>query len=255
MASGLARGAAARGMPVAFGNGRKVIWDHHSEQIFRDNPNVVAPGQEDLSPSKRWIPFFRGNRLYNHQAGDRWVWNYDFHAAPGEIFLSDEERQFAQRFPGDVVLIEPNVPAFKTVAPNKQWPVSRYREVAARLQADGATVAQFVYPAMKETIAGAVPVKTPSFRHAMAALARAALYIGPEGGLHHAAAAVGIPAVVLFGGFIPPSVTGYATHTNLTGGGEACGSLKPCDHCRLAMKAISADQVLEAAKIHLKVAA
>jgi ADP-heptose:LPS heptosyltransferase len=96
-------------------------------------------------------------------------------------------------------------------------------------------------------IAGAKLARTPTFRHAMAVLARASLYIGPEGGLHHAAAAVGIPAVVIFGGFIPPSVTGYATHINLTGGAAACGSLKPCEHCKAYMDVISVADVMGAA--------
>ena len=61
----------------------------------------------------------------------------------------------------------------------------------------------------------------PSFRHALAILERARLYVGGEGGLHHGAAAVGVGGVVLFGGFVPPLVTGYAVHANLTGGAEA----------------------------------
>jgi ADP-heptose:LPS heptosyltransferase len=115
-------------------------------------------------------------------------------------------------------------------------------------------VVQFNFKA-GHVIPGARQLKTPSFRHAMAALSRAALYIGPEGGLHHASGAVGIPAVVIFGGFIPPAVTGYATHTNLTGGAEACGSLHACEHCREAMNAISVPDVMDAANGYLKVAA
>jgi len=79
----------------------------------------------------------------------------------------------------------------------------------------------------------------------MAILRRAKLYIGGEGGMHHGAAAVGVQGVVLFGGFIPPEVTGYALHTNLTGGAEACGSFNPCAHCAAAMQAIGVDEVLE----------
>jgi hypothetical protein len=82
-------------------------------------------------------------------------------------------------------------------------------------------------------------------------MSRAALYIGGEGGLHHGAAAVGVGGVVLFGGFIPPEVTGYATHANLTGGAEACGSLDPCRHCAAAMQAIGVDEVLEHAMARL----
>jgi ADP-heptose:LPS heptosyltransferase len=253
MATGMARGARARGKRIAFGDGRKIIWDHHSEQIFRGNPNIAPQGSEGAADLE-WIEYYRGHRLYNRQAGDRWEWNYDFHAIPGEVALDEQETAFGRHYNGRV-LIEPNVPEFKTVAPNKQWPVSRYREVAMRLMSEGSKVAQFCYPGMQVTIAGATQIKTPTFRHAIAVMARSALYIGPEGGLHHAAAAVGLPAVVLFGGFIPPSVTGYATHTNLTGGADACGSISPCEHCRLAMKAISVADVMDAARQILKVAA
>jgi hypothetical protein len=53
--------------------------------------------------------------------------------------------------------------------------------------------------------------------------------------------------VVLFGGFIPPQVTGYPGHVNLTGGAVACGSLQRCSHCQAAMNAISVDEVHAAA--------
>lgn len=253
LATGMARGARARGKRIAFGDGRKIIWDHLSEQIFRGNPNIAAPGSEGAGDLE-WIPFYRGNRLYNRQAGDRWEWNLDFHAIPGEVRFDEQEAAFARHFGSGFVVIEPNVPEFKTVAPNKQWPVERYREVALRIMAAGRRVVQFDHGGAVK-IAGARLVKTPTFRHAMAVLAGAALYIGPEGGLHHAAAAVGIPSVVIFGGFIPPSVTGYATHTNLTGGADACGSLKACEHCREAMNAISVADVLGAAQRILKRAA
>jgi hypothetical protein len=55
----------------------------------------------------------------------------------------------------------------------------------------------------------------------------AALLISPEGGLHHAAAALGVRAVVIFGGFISPATTGYELHTNLFTGGQACGMRIP----------------------------
>jgi len=247
MASGFARGAAKRGKIIAFGNKekRRIVWDQNSELIFRGNPNIAAPGWE-RRPNVEWIPFYRGNRIYNRQEGDRWIWNREFQAKPGEIFLNAEEKQFSRALEPGFVLIEPTVPSWKSAAPNKQWPVERYREVARQLRAAGHDVAQLVYPKVTQ-IPEARPIATKDFRYAMAAMGRAVLYIGPEGGLHHAAAAMARPAVVLFGGFIPPAVTGYATHTNLTGGAEACGSLKPCAHCRAAMNAISVDEVVAAA--------
>jgi hypothetical protein len=253
MASGFARGAKARGKRIAFGDGQKIIWDHHSEQIFRGNPNIAPPGSE-RDPDIEWVPFYRGNRLYNRQVGDRWVWDYDFRAIPGEVFLTDDEKRWARIHGRGFVVIEPNAPEFKTVAPNKQWPVERYNKIARLLLKSGVDVVQFNFKA-GHVIPGARQVKTPSFRHAMAALSRAALYIGPEGGLHHASAAVGVSAVVLFGGFIPPDVTGYAGHTNLTGGAIACGKLHACGHCKAAMEAISVPEVMDAARAYLQVAA
>ena len=41
-------------------------------------------------------------------------------------------------------------------------------------------------------------------------------YFGPEGFLSHLAAAFGKPAVVLFGAYTPPQVTGYDFHTNIS---------------------------------------
>lgn len=256
MGTGIAKGASSVGKRIAFGENGRIIWDQFSEMIFRHNPNIAPPGTERAS-NLEWIPYFKGHRLYNHREGDRWVWNLDFHAIPGEIWLSREEKMFARGALGrrDFIVIEPNVPAFKSVAQNKQWPVHRYADVAAKLMSEGRDVVQFDSGKIGFRIPGVRTVKTPTFRHAAAVLARAALYIGAEGGLHHAAAAFNVPGVVLFGGFIPPSVTGYDSHTNLTGGAEACGSLLPCKHCKMAMEAISTSDVLRAAHNHLKAVA
>lgn len=254
MASGMARGAAARGKRIAFGDKHQIIWDHHSDQVFRGNPNIAGPGTEKQRDVE-WVPFYRGHRLYNRQADDKWIWNYDFHAKPGEVFLTDAEREMTKfligQGEGPLVVVEPNLPTFKAASVNKKWADDRYRIVAKELKLRGCDVVQFSHGG-KVVLSHARQIATPNFRTALAVLERAALYIGPEGGLHHGAAAVSVAAVVLFGGFIPPSVTGYATHTNLTGGAtEACGSLKACPHCRAALDNILTGDVLDAAEVHL----
>lgn len=242
MATGLARGAAERGKRVAFGDGRKIIWDQHSQHIFQGNPNIAAPGDERRSDLE-WIGHYKGRRLYNSQASGRWVWNYDFKPTPGEIFFTDQEKVAGKRNGRGFVVIEPNVPRWKTAAYNKDWGVHRYQMVARELKQHGLILAQFVY-GNEPVLTGVAQIKTASFRDAIAVLSHARVYLGPEGGLHHAAAAVGTGAVVIFGGFVPPSVTGYDFHTNLTGGAEACGSLTKCEHCRAALAAISVKEVV-----------
>jgi ADP-heptose:LPS heptosyltransferase len=118
------------------------------------------------------------------------------------------------------VLVEPNLPNWKKSSPNKDWGFPKYIALIDRLKRAGIEVVQFVYaegrrlPAVKK-------VHTPNFRLGLAVLKQAQIYVGPEGGLHHAAAALGVKGTVLFGGFVPPQVTGYDFHTNLTGGSPA----------------------------------
>jgi len=243
MATGLAKGL--NGKRAAFGDGRKIIWGPWSKEIFQGNPQIARPGDEGKS-NIQWIDFYKGHRQYNKMNAKRthWVWNYDFKATPGRFFLSFDEIEFAENCGHGFAVIEPNVPWHKTVAPNKDWGKPRYQAVADRLRADGWDVVQFSHG--RDRLRNVRVVTTPTFRHAAAALSRAALAILPEGGLHHAAAALHIPAVVIFGGFIPPAVTGYAMHNNLTGGAEACGSLSRCQHCRDALDNISVDEVCSA---------
>lgn len=256
LATGLARGASARGKRIAFGDGEKIIWDHFSELIFRNNPNI-APRNVTSFDNAEWIPFYRGHRIYNQEGDGRWVWNYDFHAIPGEMFFAKDELAFAKTQRPGFVLIEPNVPNHKAVAANKQWGFDKYNEVGKNLVREGHKVLQLIHAnsAQKRLGGGVRHIFTPNFRLALAVLSRAALYIGPEGGLHHGAAAVGTSAVVLFGGFTPPQVTGYSTHVNLTGGAEACGSWKPCSHCASAMEAIAIEEVITHASRLLRKAA
>lgn len=250
MATGLARGAAARGKRIAFGDGRRIRWDSNSALIFKGNPNIAPPGSE-RHRNIEWIRFYKGDpgsRIYNEHKGDRWVWRPDrFKASPGEIFFTAGEIAFASRMPPGFIVIEPNVPPQKPHGVNKQWPIERFQTVADEFKSAGYLVIQFNYPRAKYRLRNATIIQTPTFRHALAVLARARLAILPEGGLHHGAAAVGVKAVVIFGGFIPPAVTGYDTHINLTGGADACGSLKPCAHCTAAMDAITVAEVLKAA--------
>lgn len=243
IATGLARGVAARGKRIAFGDGRRIMWGPHSAEIFKNNPNIASPGSE-RNPDIEWVPYYKGHRVYNIGKGDHWVWNYQFKPRPGEVFLDAGEIAFAQRVKPGFVVIEPNVPWQKPQAMNKDWGLRNYQAVADRLRMDGHEVVQFAVG--RDRLSGVRSLSTPSFRHSLAVLQRAAMVICPEGGLHHAAAAMGTKAVVLFGGFIPPAATGYDMHINLTGGAVACGRIAPCKHCRAAMDQISVKDVMTA---------
>jgi len=238
MATGMAKGAKARGKRIAFGDGNRIIWGPFSRDIFRNNPNIAHPGQE-RDKDIEWVKYYKGNRGYNKSGGNHWVWNYDFKTKPGEIFFGQDDVGYC--LGSNVIFIEPNVPN-KPCAPNKQWPLARWKEVAEELELAGFNIVQPEYGGPNRIAEG---IRTNNFRDGMALLKQAKLAILPEGGLHHAAAALGVPAVVLFGGFVPPSVLGYHNHINLTGGAVACGSFTRCQHCLEAMDKITVDDVLK----------
>lgn len=254
IASGLARGAAKRNKLIAFGNGKKIIWSDQAKLIFQNNPNVAPPDKEN-SNNLEWVHYYRGHRGYGEVRNGRWVFNKDWVCPVGELFFSEEEKQFglknyAKGWP--FVVIEPRVKDMgATAGVNKQWPVDRYAAVAGHLKSLGMRVVQFVPQGRKKIILEVETIETINIRFAISVLKHALLYIGPEGGLHHGAAAVGTHAVVIFGGFNSPKATGYSIHENISVG-EPCGNIYPCGHCKTAMESITVDRVIEAATKFIK---
>ena len=223
------------------------MWSQWCAEMFKNNPNIAAPGQEGRA-GLEWIAHYKGCRKYNKLVNGKWHWNYDFKVKRGEFFFTDAERRLIEdcKWLGKFIVVEPNVEWHKSVAPNKDWGADKYDQLTARLHGRGWRVVQFIHKNSQRRLRGVTTMQL-KFRDAIAVLSTAQLYIGPEGGMHHAAAAVDVPAVVLMGGFIPPSVVGYDGHINLTGGAEACGTIGQCEHCRKAMANISVDEVWDSA--------
>ena len=169
----------------------------------------------------------------------RWIWKAH-ECTPGEIFLTAAELAFAAPHRPQVV-IEPTIKA--GASPNKDWGADRWQQFVRLAKKAGIRLTQLRPPGTRSLL-GASVITTPDFRRACAVLANARAYVGHEGGLMHAAAAVGVPAVVIFGGYISPAQTGYAMHRNLFTGGVPCGMRVACSHCAAAMAKITPEMVL-----------
>jgi Glycosyltransferase family 9 (heptosyltransferase) len=247
IATGFARGAAARGKRIAFGDGRRLMWGPWCAEAFRGNPNIATRANE---PGIEWMDYYKGRRGYNlpDTGRRRWIWNYDFKPVAGEFFFDACETARTLRRSGSV-LIEPNVPWQKSVAVNKDWGRERYQQLADQLRAKGWRVLQTSHG--KVRLRDVEIIQVNCYRDAAAVLASMDLAIVPEGGLHHAAAAVGTRAIVIHGGFTPPEVLGYRTHINLTGDAEACGNWDRCAHCKAALDRIEVDHVCALADAEL----
>jgi hypothetical protein len=231
----------ARKRPIALGRyGKNYFNDEDPDrilwtEIFDNNPKIDRnPGLGAV-----WIDGVKGNRpyidYYNTEPG-KTVYK-PFRPEPGEIFFTEEELARYADLSG-FVYIEPNVKG--SFGGNKDWGFEKWQEVVERLPYE------FIQGRGRQ-LEGVRQIDTISFRDACALLSRSALFLGTDGGMHHAAAALGIPAVVVWGGLVGPEILGYDSHINLRGEGvRSCGSNSPCQHCRDAMAKVSVEMVVEA---------
>lgn len=168
---------------------------------------------------------------YSRSTPKRWCWQA-YTPKPARLALPRDLVAFAQPWAGSVV-IEPNMKA--KASPAKDWGWDRWQQLVA-LRPDVKWLQLGMSTA--RLLRGVRHCNTRSFAHALAVLSVARAAVLQEGGLHHGAAAVGCPAVVIFGGFIAPWVTGYPSQVNLFTGGEPCGWRRVCPHCAEAMAKI-----------------
>jgi hypothetical protein len=203
------------------------IWDNNPKIARRrDGPiQVLLDG-----PGAR--PYLDYTRLTHQHYFFR-----EFDLQPGEIFLTDQEKAGTASH----VFIEPHVRS--DVRPNKDWGFQRFQELVAGRPELPWAQCDYGRPLLE----GVKVVPTGSFREACGVLSGAIAAVMPEGGLHHAAAALGIPAVVIFGAYIPPTVTGYESHVNLARHvPEVVGLNRPDPRAQAALASIGVEEVMTA---------
>lgn len=207
---------------------------------WEGNPHIARPGE----PHDGEITHVNGMRPY--MAAYSHV-QYQFRAyepMPAALELPARVRELAKAAAGAVVFN----PTVKLRAPvNKDWGVARWKALIARARAvRWIQIGESGGPRVR----GAECVVTPDFWEACAVIAGARAVVCHEGALHHAAAALGVPAIVIRGGFISPRVTGYAGQVDFYIEDPrwplGCGMRVPCAHCQAAMDAITPDAVAKA---------
>ena len=223
------------GGPVSF---RKKT--HNTREIFKNNPYIVPQGGFELINES-------GRPYMLAMTEEKVVYSPNFSAVPGDLYFTESEMMEARRLIDeleDFIVIEPSIKN-KFSKDNKDWGWNNWQSLVEKLQ--DYTVVQLVPNQSAQKMPGAHVIETPTFRIACAVVNEAKLFVGPDGGLHHASAALNVPAVVIWGGYSHPSQLGYSQHTNLRADDTpACGSRKSCSHCRAMMEQISVQQVYEA---------
>lgn len=249
------------GRKVAFGDGTSIKHGAPEHEVFRHNPCVATAAELAQGEPVTWAENYSGHRPYVDRArmerefakafpGRQFTmkerslpWRFTGWSAktngPGQMFLTDEERARARQRAGGKRFAVVEAGVKQGASPNKAWPL--WEVVTRKMRMS------FVQFNCARPFADAWPVRTTTFREACALLEHATIYIGTEGGLHHAAAAMGVPAVVYYGGYISPNTTGYLGQYALyRSNGSPCGQRVPCQHCRDIAADITVDEALSA---------
>lgn len=236
------------------GLGDEILALGRAEQIFKETGRPVSICNDIGSPRSHdaWL----GNPAWSLKSSvkiidgagcrpyicnwrhNRITFNLDHRPNAGRIWLTEKEMDFNQ-IKGDYAVVAPDGKA--EASPNKNWGAARWEKV----------IKDFPIPVYQciqrnETpIKGAIGIRTKHFRLAASIISKAKLVMCNEGGSHHMAASFRVPAVVIFGSFIPPSVTGYPFHKNVYRETEHgfCGDWSPCKQCLDALESITPEEV------------
>lgn len=241
------------------GDGKKSYWN----EIFDNNPYIIKETELNNYKNVCWIKNYEGNRPYrnygNHLPKNNYNWKNKFKVKKGEIFFSKNENALANKAiisikkkigEKKLIFIEPYVKK-RLGYENRDWGFDKWQKVVTELKNKYEFI-QFSY-GTNTPIKGCINIHGLNFRSSVAILSKCDLFIGTEGGMHHAAAAVNTKAVVIFGGHISPNITGYDFHTNLyiKNSLSPCGNKFFCDHCQKCLEEITIEKVIEEIKVNI----
>jgi ADP-heptose:LPS heptosyltransferase len=264
-----------QGAKVAFGKSKdmgsndkeklKLYWS----EIFENNPNILQPG-EDLEniilipdyPSSRPFVNYKKSKYAlsdnNEKNLVQIVFEEDYAAVQGDLYFTPDEIRTAEQVIADLdshfVIVDPN-----SSIKNKEWPADRWKEFTENKSYN---FVQLVLEEEEEEdsediLPSTTKIKTKTIRDACAILKASVgkgVLVSIDSPLHHAAAAVGLPATVLWSHYSHPDILGYADHINIRWDaiGKPCGLRDSCIQCKKSMEIIKVDDVILAVEMALK---
>lgn len=225
-------------------------------QVWAENPAIwralpgCAPPLKFLESGHKRLPYL--TYPVTEQTGWRWSgWRARDHRP--KMYFTPAEREIGDSLKsacGSFIVLEPP-PSSKPV--NRRPPKELWQPVVDLLRRHtGMPILQLGH-AEAELLSGVEPITQANFREACCILRTARLLVTTEGGLVHAAAAMGVPAVVLFGGCVSAEALGYPEHRNMVDDDPLtpCGSVVNCPHCVEAWRKVTPELVVDAVRQEL----
>ena len=204
--------------------------------IYDNNPNISDCRNLEKNKPIHIIDYHENNRPYidyEKTNNTNYVWR-KFKPYPGEIYFTKKEKTDAKKIISEaiefwnstnnknykkIIFLETTSTKiydwqFSIKHQNKDWGAENWQELINMLIKDFLVI-QSVHKESKKDLSVFSP-ENMDFRLACAVLNEADLYVGPEGGFGHVAAALNKKAVLYFGGWITPEAIGYDFHENLS---------------------------------------
>lgn len=211
-----------------------------SHPVWENNPAVDQNSDQKIIDCPGARPY-----ILRWEPGPICVWNTAHKARAGKITLRDDELECpddVRHMLGEFAVVEPLVR--HPGSPNKDWGFERWEKVIRDFPIP---VIQLMPSWQGEdcVLQSAAPIVTASIREAAGLVRVASLVMTVDGGMHHMAASMGTSAVVVFGGFADPAITGYNFQMNFVDpdGGTPCGRYQPCEQCQQTMSRITPSDV------------
>ena len=236
----------------------RIVVETHWPQLFYSNPDVAATfpasqkareGVFEIAYDVPWPPPERHHvlKIICNRLGlpDPELRTY-YHTTPGERTRARAIRPASSR---PLVVVHPFNGFF--AARSKQWDFRHWKRYLELLPPEVETIR------FGGTEDPATPTERPNHREvigldlrlAAPILESANVFVGQESGLAHLATSLGVPSVVIFTGFVPPSVFGYEQNINLAPDlpYAPCWEKDGCPPCRaeLCTRAVQPETVLE----------
>tara|TARA_Y100000588_G_scaffold106378_1_gene116347 strand:- start:290 stop:1159 length:870 start_codon:yes stop_codon:yes gene_type:complete len=237
--------------------------------IFLNNPNIIMdPKKIDKNKAVYFVNSHPGNRPHinwGKTVKGKNIWNFNFKPTPGELYFSKNEIVYAKKILKDsksfwnknynykykgIIFIETtslkiNDPRMGFKHVNKDWGHQNWLSLVEKLKKNYLIIQPLHKKSNKYN---GIFSFDSDFRQACSVMKFCNIYVGPEGGFGHAAAALNKPGVIIFGGWITPQVTGYDFHDNIYIDieGSPCGVFShECDHCKKCMSKITVSMIEE----------
>jgi len=220
MLTAIARAAREVGRPAHVLTNLPVIWKNNSDPLSVHcgvDRWFYAKQRGWINPEIIHLAYTSGNgRHIAEQMADK----------AGVALPRDWRPILSARAPAErhsnLIVLQNSCRGARYAADTKEWPQERWRELVTRLTPDFELVqiGSSVDPPLPRTR----DLRGQTTLHGAAELiAGSRCFLGLESGLMHVAAAVGTPAVIIYGGRTRPHETGYAFNHNITRAPDCAG--------------------------------